>query len=381
MLINSYLLSEEDLIDLKQGKNVDYRGKVTVTELSDDYSIVNRGGCSWGTATFIWPCTCNPAHTDASICDCGTKPHTLVVDYFTCGGFEELPYVIQPIETPGPPSGGGVCTDCPENPIPTNCVSIPTSSQDPNAIINDNGCAIGTPTFPNLGENNEPKTDCERLYEKTNDVDFKKKLDSITTLVTQPNPDQHETAFVAKKSQGTITYTITSGASNTTPSADGTTRAEIEISNLDVASGHNHAAPDIPIFSYVDIVTLYEHYKFLHPIRKNEFSMFNANHNGTIYAFRLQDLAALDTLFDGLDLDTKEGKKEAEEKVKNIYKIDGDMNEKLDYTSEMAEKMLMRVLNSSKIGAGSIFLYQYEDNVWKKLNLKSNGEVQKTPCP
>ncbi len=222
---------------------------------------------------------------------------------------------------------------------------------------------------------NEPKTDCERLYEKTNDVDLKHKLDSIATLVTKTNPDKHETGFVARKTS-TIKYKIFQGTSDIT--ANGTKEVVLE---RDVASGHNHPPGSIPIFSPSDLVIFYSHYKDLIEVRKNEFVMFNANFNGTIYAFRMQDTTALDVLFAGLDLNADTGKKAAVELIRKIYDKEGKLDINLQYTAAMAEKMLMKSLNSSDIGANTVLLYQFENDTWKKLTSKPNGEIQKIPCP
>jgi len=243
-------------------------------------------------------------------------------------------------------------------------------------------CNNGTVTLPNIGdiEAEDPKTDCERLKEKTDDAAIKHKMDSLKLRVTQSNPDLHETSVIVNKFKGKITYAITQSPPNF--QADGTKRSINPIGNHDIAGMHNHCPGGIPIFSYPDLVSHYIHYKYLVPYRKNEFSMFLVTFKGTTYALRMQDTTALDTLFAGLDLDTKQGIALAEEKVRNIYKNDGGLNTNQTYTVDMAEKMLMKVLNTSYFGNGNaVFLYQYIDNQWKKLALNPDGSIQKIPCP
>ncbi|WP_066435286.1 hypothetical protein [Chryseobacterium sp. CCH4-E10] len=266
------------------------------------------------------------------------------------------------------PCDGNVIISQPQNPSTT--------------LESQTGCNTGTPTLPNLGsiETEDQKTDCERLKEKTGDATFKHKMDSIKNRVTMPNPDLHETSIIVEKYKGKISYSITQSQANF--QADGTKRNYNMQSNYDVAGLHNHPPGGIPIFSYPDLVTFYDHYKNLVPFRKNEFSMFLVCFNGTSYALRMQDITALDVLFDGMDLNTKEGKALAEDKVREIYRKDGGLNTKQNYTADMSEKMLMKVLNTKDFGNGnSIFLYQYEGNQWKKLLQNPDGTIQKIPCP
>ncbi|WP_131430882.1 hypothetical protein [Chryseobacterium formosense] len=216
------------------------------------------------------------------------------------------------------------------------------------------------------------------MKEKTDDPAIKHKMDSIKKRVTIDH-DVHETSVIVEKFKGKISYSITQSSPNY--QADGTMRSENPIGSYDIAGMHNHPS-GLPIFSYPDMVTFYKHYKLLEPFRKNEFSMFLFNYNGTSYALRMQDLTALDTLFYGLDLDTKQGVALAEKTVLEIYETEGKLNTKQNYTADMAEKMLMKVLNTKDFGSGnSVFLYQYENSQWKKLTLNPDGTIQKIPCP
>ncbi len=195
-----------------------------------------------------------------------------------------------------------------------------------------------------------------------------------------PNPDQHETSIIVEKFQGKISYSITQSPPYF--QNDGTMRTNTPISNYDIAGMHNHTSEGIPIFSYPDLVAFYKHYTFVEPIRKNELSMFLFSANGTSYALRMQDIATLDILFNGIDLNTDEGMALAEDRVLKIYVTDGKLNTKQNYTADMAEKMFLKVLNTKDFGNGnSVFLYQYEDSQWKKLILNPDGSIEKVPCP
>ncbi|MGO4709578.1 hypothetical protein AB4Y90_10770, partial [Chryseobacterium sp. 2TAF14] len=341
--------------------------------------------CHWETYIYYTPCACHPGHYDASECTCPKgKPKQYVLTWNVCEEVEDT----APgggAATPGNSPGGG-STDpntgiIPNQPCGGN--GVPSQPQDPNATLGTNeGCNSGTPTLPNLEpiEFEELKTDCERLKEKTDDALFKHRMDSLKLRVTQQNPDPHETSITVEKYKGKITYSI--AQSPPYFQADGTKSVINTQSNHDVAGLHNHCPGGIPIFSYPDLVSFYDHYKFLVPFRKNEFSMFLVTFKGTSYALRMQDITVLDTLFQGMDLNTKEGKKLAEKKVREIYETYGGLNTNQTYTVDMAEKMLMKVLNTEKFGNGnSVFLYQYIDNQWKKLTLNPDGTIQKIPCP
>ncbi|MBB4805954.1 hypothetical protein HNP38_001226 [Chryseobacterium defluvii] len=395
MLITYHLTDQEKQI-MNTGGTVDLTGKVEYTPLeSGTYSSAMKQDlvCYYKTVSYYTSCSENAHHhgeasdEDGGPCEADVQSVLVITVTRVCtmvgGGGTETG------TTPGvtyPETGGGNPTNPnngtnPDNPCGGN--GIITQPQNPNSTLGtQEGCNTGTPTLPNLGplEVEDPKTDCERLKEKTDDAAFKHKMDSIKNRVTMPNPDMHETSVIVEKYKGKISYSITQSQANF--QADGTKRVQNMQGNYDIAGMHNHCPGGIPIFSFVDMVTFYDHYKYLVPFRKNEFSMFLVNFNGTSYALRMQDITALDALFDGMDLNTKEGRALAEDRMKKIYEKDGEMNTKQDYTADMAEKMMMKVLNTKDFGNGnSVFLYQHESNQWKKLTLNPDGSIQKIPCP
>jgi len=98
----------------------------------------------------------------------------------------------------------------------------------------------------------------------------------------------------------------------------------------------------------------------------------------------MDDTSALDVFFAGFDLsmDVDEGKKKATQTVYDLFKEAGGMDKRLDYTSEMAERMFLKSLKSPELGSGnSLSLYQQENGVWKKLTLNPDETINKTPCP
>lgn len=58
------------------------------------------------------------------------------------------------------------------------------------------------------------------------------------------------------------------------------------------------------------------------------------------------------------------------------------MDQTIDYTADMAEKLFLNTMKSNKIGSDSIFIYQYVGSTWKKLKLNTDGSVNKDEeCP
>ena len=79
----------------------------------------------------------------------------------------------------------------------------------------------------------------------------------------------------------------------------------------DIASMHNHPINTVPIFSNVDIVDLFISYNYVRPERKDEYTSYLVCFNGATYALKLENLGSMTQLFQGLNLDTKEGRKAA----------------------------------------------------------------------
>ena len=84
-------------------------------------------------------------------------------------------------------------------------------------------------------------------------------------------------------------------------------------------------------------------------------------------------------LFEGLNLDTEQGKEEAEYRVFKIYKKKY-FDENQSYTQDIAEKLFLDVLNDPKLGGGnSIGIYRKDGDTWGKLK-KTGNTIQKEDC-
>lgn len=108
----------------------------------------------------------------------GYPPTTYTYTVYVCEQDETL----TPIDPPGSGGGGGggggtPCEDCPPT-EPTECTQVQNDPQSPSTIIDENGCAIGTPTLPNLTLEETP---CRKIKTQRIDDDFKKRVDTLQT--------------------------------------------------------------------------------------------------------------------------------------------------------------------------------------------------------
>ncbi len=226
-------------------------------------------------------------------------------------------------------------------------------------------------------------TPCETLQHNSSDIKFQGKLDSIKTRVlsTTPNRDMSETMVTVDKDKGVLTYNVSTVASQ----GNGLISVTGNTSNLSIAGMHNHPENSIPIFSYADIVTFYDTYKFLTPARQRVYKDYLVSYNGTTYALQMNDVSYLDTLFAGLNLGnsttTEMDKKKAQEIVQKIYyrnKLKGDHA----YTQTEAEQKFLKSISNPSMGMGnSIHIFRKDTDGWGKLNIDSNGNITKENCP
>ncbi|GEM_PF-5335603 len=224
---------------------------------------------------------------------------------------------------------------------------------------------------------------CETLKENSNNIKFQGKLDSIKTRVlsTTPNRDTSETMVTVDKEKGVLTYNI----STITSQGNGLISVTGNTSNLSIAGMHNHPENSIPIFSYADIVTFYDTYKFLTPARQRVYKDYLVSYNGTTYALQMNDVTYLDSLFEGLNLGTvsttEEEKEKARKRIQRIYDkngLKGDHN----FTQTEAEQKFLKSISDPSMGTGnSIHLFRRDGSSWGKLNIDSNGNVTKENCP
>ncbi|WP_396153205.1 hypothetical protein [Flavobacterium sp.] len=228
----------------------------------------------------------------------------------------------------------------------------------------------------------KPKTltPCEEIKKQTIDNEkFKTKLDSLKTrvLTTTPNFDTLETMVNIERIDDEYVFKV----SNNALTGNGYLNVQGVQTRRDVASIHNHPVNTIPIFSHMDIVSFFDSYNYVLNSRKNEYTDYLVCFNNTTYALRMENTEALTALFAGLDLNTEQGKEDAENAVFEIFEEYGLKRENNPpYTQAMAEELFMNVVNDPQMGGGNgINLYRKDADGWGKL-VKNGNSIQKVPC-
>lgn len=240
----------------------------------------------------------------------------------------------------------------------------------------------GDPLYPIIPlepfEDEDKRTPCEILKRQSIDnVEFGVELDSLRqrVLTTNPSRDTTETAINVERVGGQYKYT----ASTATGSGNGIVTVQGKVTNLDVTCMHNHPENTLPIFSYKDIITHYESYSFVSNFRKNEYTSYLVCYNNSTYALRIENTAALNNFFTRYDLNTAQGKMDAENAVLKIFE-DYDLNTNQTYTQSMAEELFMKVICDARMGGGSsVNLYRKDSDGWGKL-VKNGNVIEKEPC-
>ncbi|MCX8526233.1 hypothetical protein OF897_20155 [Chryseobacterium formosus] len=396
----TYHLTAQEKEKIKNGEPVNTKGKTKITELAK--GSFNSGGalmnakttCSWTDVTIVYGCsqinksTGQPVHNASNMsdwhnCTAETKPMVFTAGVWNCVPEKEDNY-ISPGTGGGGSGGGGENTD-PGTP-PNECTSVAT---DPTQVglIGSDGCNIGMPSQPNNSDDPDERTPCEVLKENSETPYIQTKLDSLKERValTTTGRDHHETAITIAKRGAALKHKVFTKPKET--GIAGVIAVEIGLHPWDILAAHNHYEDTFPVPQFGDILTFYTGYKISDPARKNAYTNYVVNFNGTEYAFRMSDTTALDALLAGLNQDTRdptttEQEEEANNSIYKIFRAKGFEKDK-DYTEEEALKILMKVLNDSNIGSGNgVHLYRKNNtNRWAKLKLNPDGTVGKDDCP
>lgn len=342
------------LINLQNNPTLKFQGTSEVLT-SENSSSRQIGLCSFTSDVEMW--NCPYGHTKIQDCLEGTLGYNCCYGH-GCVSFNTVTVIK---ECSDGSSGGG---------------TPPTDDPPQGGGSDGNGSEFDV----NLPEP-DTRTTCEILNDNSNNPEFQGKIDSLQYLVSPNNPEQndYETQITVRKKGSGFKYSASNKKANFTAGTVGVLGVG---TNYDIATIHNHPPNTIPIFSAGDIVSFYKKYKFVIPPLKNAFTYYVTNPNGTVYALRMNNISALDTLFAGLDLNIREQRELAELKIKKIFESDGKMNTNINYNSDMAEKMFLKTLQSSLFGSGNAMsIYQQIDDQWKKLSLNQNETISKTPCP
>lgn len=201
----TYSLTQQEKENISNGI-YSYSNNAKVVELAsgtfNGNNQLTRMNCGWTTET-IWVSCSQHVHDqsnwqDWGSCTASTPPSVYTITKYSC--VEEQDETIAPTD-PGSSGGGGggggaPCTDCPPPTDPVECVQVPNNPQSPSTIVDENGCAIGTPTLPNIAiaPRNSP---CGKVKSQFAKEKYKKKKDSIDKH--EYYKKTHETGFREQK--------------------------------------------------------------------------------------------------------------------------------------------------------------------------------------
>ncbi|ROI00222.1 hypothetical protein [Chryseobacterium daecheongense] len=185
-LLVTYNLTEQEKIAYLQNKVIDPK-KVKTVELTK--GTYNGGGELAKTACgyineIVWQECSEHVHNqyntyDWDNCTATIKPNAYFVTSFRCWEEQDDVITSTPIDGGTSSSGGGGSGNTSDGggatAPPCDTSTIPSNPEP--GLTDINGCPIGTPTLPNLGEN--PKTPCEKIKEQRNDDEFKKRMDTL----------------------------------------------------------------------------------------------------------------------------------------------------------------------------------------------------------
>lgn len=239
------------------------------------------------------------------------------------------------------------------------------NNSEPVSNIND-GTTI---TLPNIDRNN--KTDCQVLAEQGNITKIKSKIDSISTLAM--NHDTQESNISVRRGSNNGVYEYSFYQNRGTPD-----EVKNEVYKNSILIMHNHLDNHFQFPSHKDIVTFYILFNYV--LNKNDFTSYITMNNGRVYAIRADNIDGLAILFDGLNLETENGRNEAYNKIMKIYKSHG-FDDKKTYTTSELEQIFMKVISCDNRLSGLKFFQRVGPNTWNRLTFdQTTGEVNTQGC-
>lgn len=380
----TYNLTALEKEKLQAGLFIDTKGKTQVTELASGTfnggSQLARLVCVTSSYSYWSSCSGSQHHDGSNYASCpiyqgvesGTPPINYTVVTTTC--IEPGPAVITPIPTPGEGSGGGPgeCPDCPDNTTPQPCIQIPTDPTQPSSgIVDENGCAIGLPSLPNLPSTHDP---CWSIKTNFANARFMQKV----TAIDKPEvfAYDHEMGYAAGYPPANTGVTGTQYPPM--ENALGTHNVTLPTGNQYFGFMHSHnnesnGGYPVKIFSPADLAT------FL------TSCVDNANTNGNIgdaYTMVITSQGNYILKYTGFSSTFGIGpntikfwKTWYERAVLDIQNQDGSIDQ------DKTEKMFLRFLKE-KVKIDGIQLYQVEKITGKakELTLDVNNNVIPIPC-
>jgi len=310
------------------------------------------GGCSWVASTVATPCSCPPAHTDPSLCNCDNGPGTSVIYSWECA---EIKSAIRhscddPVED---------CYDAVGDPC--TCDSNGECIPDDQVENNDTSTNVDISDFVELVRN------CRLLDDLSNSPSFALRMQE---LIDNTTGNTERGYWGRNNTDGEMEY----DTSDRFEGVPGVREITLNLPTSPIDSYiHNHfnnGLGSFSIFSGGDLFTLFTLFDngFISDV--DNFVMVVATPHNTVYAITISDaddFQNFGNLFLG-NIDT----------IENMYVFPFGIDPNI--SNELNEFRLTRLLENQKLG---LRLYRGDTNDlnnWTRLKLRSNGELKENNC-
>ncbi|WP_034673897.1 hypothetical protein [Chryseobacterium formosense] len=375
----TYHLTPQEKENISKGYYFYSGDYTTITELTagtfNGNGQLARLSCGWTTET-IWIACSSGAHDGSNFHSCeyltnpgGTPPSAYTISSYTCADVkdETIEQIPGPIGGGGSTGGGGECSDCPpENNTPQPCIQIPTDPTQPSSgMVDENGCAIGLPTLPNV----KPQTPCGDLTIKGENTEFQSKMLELKQdanglaeagiTMYNDNPNYGNKTFGGVDSNGN-SFVKLDFDWNRAPNITGFMHCHLNIMSIP-------SLRTLSVFSMTDFYALAQLVENS-TAPTHELGMYVTSERGT-FAIKLTNKQAI--------IDFANYIKNNEEYVNIIFEKDIKYN----MTKKQQIKGLLKLIKDSGVGAG-IDLYESDANFknWKKHYLDENDDLKTSNC-
>ncbi|ALR31954.1 hypothetical protein ATE47_16155 [Chryseobacterium sp. IHB B 17019] len=271
----TYNFTEQEKQIILSGGDVSRKGKVEVTELEKGTfgNPMGKQTCGYQDVDVYFACYTGDHHAgnESTWGSCNwesaeggggypAKHYTMVAMVCT-GDPDPIDDSFYPIGGGGSSGGGGIFPNPDPQPEEPPCVVVPSTSLDP-TLTDENGCAIGTPTLPNLGGN--PKyTPCNKIKTIISKPQIKSSL--ITLKEHSGTSSKDEGGFQELKSGTFLPGSVIVN-----------NQIEFGIGPNSLGTVHTHQLPTIAMFAPKDIMT------FLHIVREQDASTLGNAYSGMV---------------------------------------------------------------------------------------------------
>ena len=378
----TYKFTQQEKQILLSGGDVNRNGKVEVTELkkgtygnplgkqncgyqdvdvyfacyTGDHHAGNEstwGGCNWQSAEGGYP----PVHYTVVAMVCTGDPDPIDDSTAPVGG--------------GSTGGGGIIPNPDPQPEDPPCIVVPSTSLQ-TTLTDENGCAIGTPTLPNLGGNPKYTTPCEKTKSIVNNPKMQAGFNELKNQSQLPEDDpNYGERGIKFKTDGTPSATII-GEDHSVNFGDKTGYA---------GGYHNHTVAGIPIFSPPDIDQLLG---FAKAQPTSNPSNVNNSYLGVIAPYGMHYVIWFSgTYQDAIKTFSQEDLDNYKIKCQNIHDVmllDSQYSiDHLKLNAKGLEALFFYTLKEMGLD-GKVNLQRIENNQIKNINLDNNNQPIPMDC-